>query len=266
MSSITVCGLNIHPVKSAQALALDTLTLVRNGPRFDRQWMVVDDQGCFITQREIPLLCKVSASVDDGGILHLMAPQMAPISISPASARASLSVRVWDDSVVAEDCGEAAAQWFSDYIGKDCRLVDMPENCRRKVDENFAKDGETVGFADGFPLLLISQGSLDDLNQRLTQPIGMERFRPNIVVSGCAAFAEDQWQSIRIGDIEFTVAKPCSRCVIPSIDPTTGEKQRKVVQVLARYRRREGAVYFGQNLLHRSEGIIALGQSVEVLA
>jgi uncharacterized protein YcbX len=150
-------------------------------------------------------------------------------------------------------------------LGLPCRLVYMPDSCQRLVDGHFARDGETVSFADGFPLLLISQASLDDLNRKLDNPVPMNRFRPNLVVNGCDPFAEDGWRRIRIGDVEFDVAKPCSRCVIPSIDQATAQRDGQINRVLAGFRRFNGQVLFGQNLLYQRAGTLTLGDSVEVL-
>jgi uncharacterized protein YcbX len=144
--------------------------------------------------------------------------------------------------------------------------VHFPDDSRRAVDPDYAAPADQVGFADGFPFLLISQASLDDLNARLDQPVPMLRFRPNLVVSGCGPYAEDGWKRIRIGDIEFRVAKPCSRCIIPTIDFATGERAREPLQTLMTYRKRDNKVYFGQNLLHDAGGRLEVGTQVEVLA
>jgi uncharacterized protein YcbX len=141
----------------------------------------------------------------------------------------------------------------------------MPDTCRRLVDGLYAREGETVSFADGFPLLLISQASLDDLNSRLDSPVPMNRFRPNLVVSGCDSFAEDGWRRLRIGDVEFDVVKPCSRCVIPSIDQATAQRDGQINRVLASYRRVNGQVMFGQNLLYHRAGKLSVGDPVQVL-
>jgi hypothetical protein len=142
----------------------------------------------------------------------------------------------------------------------------MPEDSVRPVDPDYARSGDQVGFADGFPLLLITEASLQAFNTELGMAIGSGRFRPNIVVAGNAPYAEDEWRHLRIGSIEFDVVKPCSRCVIPSLDPLTAQRQPIVSKTLARTRRRGDAVYFGQNLIHRGLGSIAVGDSVTVLA
>ena len=159
----------------------------------------------------------------------------------------------------------AAAAWLSDRLGSACRLFYMPEDSVRLVDGLYAHNGETVSFADGFPILLISRASLDDLNGRLPSPVPMNRFRPNLVISGCAPFAEDDWKRIRIGDMVFDVAKPCSRCAIPSIVQETGERDPHINRALASYRRFDGKIYFGQNLLYQQPGRLQSGDQVEVL-
>ena len=264
MSSVIVTELNIYPVKSLRGLTLTAMTLGSMGPEWDRRWMLVDDNGCFITQREENRLCLVGVALEQGQ-LCLSAPHYLPVSVPVAEGGQLCEVEVWDDRVVAVDCGDEAARWFADFLQRDCRLVYMPDTCHRQVDTDYGRVGDAVSFADGFPLLLISQASLEDLNQRLSSPVAMARFRPNIVVSGCDAFAEDHWAAVKIGDLDFDVAKPCSRCVIPSINPETAEKNPEAIRQLASYRRKAGNVYFGQNLIHREQGVISLGDRLTVV-
>jgi uncharacterized protein YcbX len=265
VSSVIVTELNIYPVKSLRGLTLAAMSLGSMGPAWDRRWMLVDGSGRFISQREEARLCLVDVALDQGQ-MHLSAPQQTPISVPVDGAGHSCAVRVWDDRVEAIDCGDEVARWCGDFLQRDCRLVYMPDSYHRQVDLDYGRAGDAVSFADGFPLLLISQASLADLNQRLSTPIAMGRFRPNIVVSGCDAFAEDYWATVKIGDLDFDVVKPCSRCVIPSINPDTAEKNSEVVRQLASYRRKAGSVYFGQNLIHRDLGVISLGDSLTVVS
>jgi hypothetical protein len=172
---------------------------------------------------------------------------------------------VWGDSVRAEAAGPEADDWLSRSLGVPCRLVCFARDAVRSVDPAFSRATDQVGFADGFPFLLISQASLDDLNRRLAQPVAMLRFRPNLVVAGGEAFAEDGWRRIRIGGLAFRVAKPCSRCIIPTIDPLTGQRGVEPLRTLNSYRKRGKQVYFGQNLVHESPGRLAVGMPVEVL-
>lgn len=265
MHDARVSGLAIYPVKSLRGIALEQLSIGALGPQGDRRFVVVGSDGRFLTQRQFPRMCLV-AVVQQGDMLRLTAPGHPELMLDPAAAAAVRTpVVVWRDTIAACDMGAIAAAWFSNYLGVAARLYFLPEDSVRAVDPVYARAGDRVGFADGFPLLLTAQASLDEFNRALPAAIGMERFRPNVVVSGMPAFAEDGWRRVRIGAIEFEVVKPCARCVIPSIDPYTGEKQALVAQTLARLRRRGDAVYFGQNLIQRGEGSIALGDCVTVL-
>ncbi|HWV10483.1 MAG TPA: MOSC domain-containing protein, partial [Pseudomonas sp.] len=164
------------------------------------------------------------------------------------------------------DAGDEAAEWLSDFIGKACRLVHVPAERARFIQGNLSAE-EKVGFADGFPLLLIGQASLDDLSARVGRPLEMLRFRPNLVIEGAEAYAEDTWRRIRIGEVEFSVAKGCTRCILTTIDPQTGERSRdrEPLTTLKTYREREGEVYFGQNLINLGHGQLQVGMPVEVL-
>ena len=265
MQEAQVTGLSIYPVKSLRGIALEQLSIGALGPQGDRRFVVTGSDGRFLTQRQFPRMCLVTVAQHDE-MLRLTAPGQPDLMLDPqAAASARTPVVVWRDTIAACDMGDTVAAWFSAFLGVAARLYFMPEDSVRAVDPSYARPGDRVGFADGFPLLLTAQASLDDINQALPAAVGMERFRPNVVVSGTLAYAEDEWQRVRIGTIEFDVVKPCSRCVIPSIDPQTGEQQPVVAQTLARLRRRGNAVYFGQNLIQRGEGSIALGDRVTVL-
>jgi uncharacterized protein YcbX len=265
MTGLTLTSIYRYPVKSLRGQSFDALDVDARGFLHDRHWMVVDRQGAFLTQRQQSRMALVDADVDATGVLHLSAPGMPDLQVA-AGTGPSLQVRVWRDHVEARAVDAAADAWLSRFLECDCRLVEMPDGSRRPVDPAFAKEQDQVGFADGFPFLLISQASLDDLNARLDQPVPMLRFRPNLVVSGCGPYAEDGWKRIRIGDIEFRVAKPCSRCIIPTIDFATGERAREPLQTLMTYRKRDNQVYFGQNLLHDAGGRLEVGMPVDVLA
>ncbi len=264
MSEIEISQLNIFPVKSLRGISVSVMELDVIGPRYDRQWMVIDSNNHFLTQRNCPKMALINTSINSD-VLSLHVEGMEPLTIAETTDKVC-DVTVWNDTVEAEDCGEAAAVWLSDFLGIECRLVKMPETTQRRVDPNYAKQGELVRFADGFPLLLISEASLENFNQHLTTPIGMERFRPNLVVKGCDAYAEDFWQRVQIGETEFSLCKPCSRCVMPSIDPLTAEKQPEVSKALAQCRRRDGAVYFGQNVLFNRPSEIRVGDKIKVSA
>lgn len=257
-------AISIYPVKSCAGINLDRVTLDGFGPAGDRRWLIVDERGRFISQRECAGMALVRVEMVPGGIRLSLGDSNMQAAI-PAGDAPELRVSIWEDSVRALLAEPSAGEWLSAQLGRRCRLVYMPDTCRRLVDGVYARGGETVSFADGFPLLLISQASLDDLNGRLDKPVPMNRFRPNLVVSGCDPFAEDSWRRIRIGPLDFDVAKPCSRCVIPSIDQATARRDAQISRVLASYRRVNGQVMFGQNLLYQRTGTLSLGDSVQVL-
>jgi uncharacterized protein YcbX len=257
--------ITIYPVKSCAGINLTTVEIDRFGPKGDRRWMVVNETGGFLTQREIAQMSQVAVALVPSGLRLECNGSVSNVTEPDADAPIR-QVQVWDDHVPARDAGGDTAEWLSRHLGSACRLVFMPDDTVRRVDGAYASEGETVGFADAFPLLLISQASLDELNSRLPVPVPMNRFRPNLVVSGCEAFAEDEWRRIRIDKMEFDVAKACSRCVIPSIVQETGRRDPHINRALAGFRRINGQIYFGQNLLYQQPGMLKVGDSLEVLA
>lgn len=262
--SLSLSGLYQYPVKSCAGIALTQASLTPYGLEQDRHWMVVDHKGRFLTQRRFPRMALIRAIPGEDG-LRVEAPGMSPLQI-PAAESTPLGVRVWGFEGQARDAGDVAARWFGVFLGVQCRLAAFHADLQRPIDPDYGS-GE-VGFADGFPFLLISQASLDQLNQKLTVPVPMDRFRPNLVVSGSEPHAEDRWQRICIGEAIFRVVKPCSRCTIPTVDQATGEMGEEPSLTLEGYRTGDdGEVYFGQNLIHETPGsTIRLGDLVTVLA
>ncbi|MGQ7958847.1 MOSC domain-containing protein [Pseudomonas sp. SP16.1] len=258
-----------YPLKSGRGEALQRSAVDGLGLHGDRRWMVVEaESGRFITQRLLPQMSQLGALYDARGGLTLSAPGRAELSVALPEPEENLrGVTVWRDNLRVPDAGDEAAAWLSELLGRACRLVQVPQERARQVDTAYAQPGDRVAFADGFPLLLIGQASLDDLAARVGRPLAMLRFRPNLVVAGSAAYAEDGWKRIRIGELEFEVAKGCSRCILTTVDPQTGERSadREPLATLKTYREREGQVYFGQNLLPRGVGELQLGMPVEVL-
>lgn len=264
MSQITLTGLYRYPVKSLRGAGFDELAVDARGLVDDRRWMVVDAGGRFVTQRQQPRMCLVDTEIDAAGRLTLRAPGMPPVTPAPARGERQ-QVVVWGDTVEAERCDPAVDAWLGEFLGIACHLVRMPDDSVRPVDPEYAGPGHRVGFADGFPFLLISEASLDELNGRLARPLPMARFRPNLVVAGCDAFAEDGWRRIRIGDLSFDLVKPCARCIIPTIDIATGERDAEPLRTLMTYRRHGDRIVFGQNLVHAGAGRLRCGMPVEVL-
>lgn len=257
-----VSELAIHPLKSGRRLRVDSITLDAQGPVHDRRWMLVDASGRFVTQRTHPALCRVTA-LPEGDGLRLSAPGMPALALA-APLSETLTVEVWADRVRAQAMGPAADAWCSAFLGMPVRLVAMPASSRRAVDAAWAGPGHLTAFSDGFPLLVVTQSSLDYLNRQLAVPVDWERFRPNVVIAGdLPPHAEDGWRRIRIGEgeeaVELELVKPCSRCVIPSIDPVTAVKDGQILTVLQRYRRfADGRSYLGQNAVVASAGVPGL--------
>lgn len=265
MREICLSALYRYPVKSLAGHELSISNLDDFGLVDDRRWMVVDREGGFLTQRELPEMALVTTHME-GDSLVLQAPGMPPISVERQSGNAErISVKVWNDRCEARLCGDAVQGWLSEFLRRPCRLVHMPDAEVRRVDPRYARPDDRTAFSDGFPLLLISQASLDDLNGRLEAPLPMIRFRPNLVVTGCPAYAEDGWSLIRIGTMTLRVVKPCARCKITTVDPYTAETGSEPLKTLAGYRRQGNQVHFGQNLLHDGSGELAVGMPLEIL-
>jgi uncharacterized protein YcbX len=266
-TAVTVTELFCYPVKSCGGTTLVEAVIRPRGIEHDREFMVVDAaSGLFLTQRELPRMALIRPHLESGALL-LDAPEMPRLTVQPLTDGPTRAVTVWSSRCPAVDQGPAVADWLSHVLGTSCRLVRMAEGYVRRVDRRYAVNaGDQVGFADGYPFLLISEESLADLNTRMTAPFPMNRFRPNIVVAGGGApYLEDQWRRIRIGDIEFHLVKACARCVITTTDQETGERGKEPLTTLAAYRRVARSVLFGQNMIHSGLGTIRLGDLVEVL-
>jgi len=260
-------SLYYYPVKSMAGIQTTAAEVVDRGLVDDRRWMLVDAEGRFITQRQLPRLALISVMPDAGG-WRMQAPGQPDLALhEPGDDAPMLEVTVWRDRVQARLADRAAGAWLERFTGQaGVSLVYMPDASHRRVDPAYAGERDIVSFADGFPFLLISQASLDDLNARMETPLPMIRFRPNLVVDGCGPFAEDGWKRIRIGELNFRVAKPCSRCKVTTVDPWSGTTGREPLKTLAGYRRRDNEVWFGMNLIHEGTGVLRVGDEVEVIA
>lgn len=259
-------SIRVYPLKSAAALKLDHAIVEPRGLAGDRRWMVVDAGGKFVTARKHPRLLLVRVDSGDEG-LALDAPGMPRLHLEAAAGSPRVEVGVWRDRVQAVPADAVADAWISRYLGLDARFVHMDRGAVRPVDPAYAQAGDEVSFADGFPLLLVSRAALDALNGKLGQPVPMSRFRPNLVVDNTVPHAEDGWSSIRIGPVRFDVVKPCTRCVMTTVDARRGEfdPDGQPLRTLSGYRRTPDGVTFGQNLIPRGAGRIGLGDDVEIL-
>ncbi len=268
---ITVASLHAYPVKSLRGHDLLRADVRHEGLAGDRRWLIVDANNRFLTQREVRAMATLDVAQTAGGIeiAHADAGRMA---VAEPGADAPVSdVVVWRDTVKARHASLAVDAWLSGVLGRTVRLVHMHDGTARPSSSSSALPGEHVSFADGFPMLVASTSSLDNLNARGMSGHIMRQFRPNIVVSGAEPWAEDTWRTIRIGAVTLRIAKPCARCVVTTLDPETGVQlsPNEPLQTLSAFHRAaDGGIIFGQNAvaLGLGLGVIAVGDPVEILA
>jgi len=262
---ITLSSLIYYPIKACRGFEVESANVERMGLEHDRRMMVVTPEGKFLTQREHHKLALVTPTLKDG-IVTLSAPGFDSLHVAVRTSGASQPVDIWHSKgVAAIDQGEEAGAWFSDWLGISARLVHIADGFKRRVNPQYAVDEDDhTGFADGYPILIISEGSLADLNARLETPLPMTRFRPNIVVKGCDPFAEDTWNQITLGDVKVAIVKPCARCVVTTIDKETLETSKEPLRTLAAYRRNSSGVIFGQNGIPLTSGTLRLGMTVNI--
>lgn len=236
------------------------------GFEYDRRWMLVDSNNRFLSQRELAPMALLRVSIQTNGLLvtHIVSQKQILIPFEPQTKQFG-QFTVWDDTCAGQYVSAAADAWFSAILEYECRLVYMPDDSQREVDTKYAPQKRLTSFSDAFPFLLIGQSSLDDLNARLDVEIPINRFRPNIVFTGGQPYAEDTMAKFTIGNIQFNGSKLCARCNIPTIDQDTSIAAKEPTRTLAKYRRSKNNVYFGQNLVHSGEGMINVGDAIEVL-
>ncbi|HUL53216.1 MAG TPA: MOSC N-terminal beta barrel domain-containing protein [Opitutaceae bacterium] len=270
-------ALNIYPVKSCRGVAVTSAEVDARGCVGDRRFLVVDAAGRFLTQRAHPRMALIETALTIDR-LFLSSPRFSTVAVPLSGIRSpdsEISVTVWQDAVVADDCGDAPAAWLSEFLGLPCRLVragaaytrPLPARKLPSTLHHEPRTAHEVSFADGYPFLAISEESLADLNARLDTPLPMNRFRPNLVVAGGAPYAEDEWGRFRIGTVVFHGATRCGRCAITTTDQITAERGKEPLRTLATYRRdMEGDVMFGRNLVHETKtGRLAVGDGVVML-
>ncbi len=271
--AIVVSQLWVYPIKSVTGILLNSVQLEKRGFQYDRRWMLVDSNHRFISQRQYPKMALIKVALSEFG-LALNAPDMPTLIVPYPDPQIelyeALEVICWDDQIIAHHINGSTDNWFSDFLGMDCQLVYMPDDSLRPVDPQYAQNHDIASFSDGFPNLLISEASLADLNQRVDIDLSMSRFRPNIVVSGCAAYAEDTFGHFMVGDMNFFAVKPCSRCVVTTINPQTGKKESaEPLKTLAQFRKQKNKVLFGQNVLHQlsatNNNQLSIGDKVKII-
>lgn len=262
---MNVSQLHIYPIKSLQGIEVKEAKVLEKGFEFDRRWMIVDVRNKLVTQRTHPHLSQVQLQIQETEIVlghNEMDDVRIPLQLEQGP---SAEVVVWEDEIEAITAPDHINQWISKIAQEDCRLVFMSEDASRPVKRIKARNNEHVSFADGYPYLIISEASLKDLNDRMEVSLPMHRFRPNIVVTGVDAYAEDTWQDFQIGNISFYAAGRCKRCVFTTIDQATGQKGVEPLKTLATYRREGKEVVFGLNAIASEIGTINVGDQLEVI-
>jgi uncharacterized protein YcbX len=261
---LQISHLYIYPIKSLGGISLTSVQLIDRGLDHDRRWMLVDEQGMFLTQRSFAAMALLKTSLWDGQLIITdQRDNMNPLALDLRPAgKATLKVDIWGDVCDAVHVSLAADQWFSERLNRGVRLVYMPDDSLRKVDTDYAMHEEITSFSDGYPILMIGQASLDDLNSRLKVPVPMDRFRPNIVFTGGTPYQEDEMKHFQISGMDFYGVKPCGRCVVTTIDQNTAVGGKEPLSTLASYRTVGNKVNFGQNILHKGSGVLAVGDEL----
>lgn len=264
MTHLILSGIAIYPVKSLAGISANSWPVTEKGFQYDRKWMIIDNDRQFLSQRKLPKMALIKTALTDKTLI-LSAPDMEdlPLPLAPVDGYI-INSTIWHDQCGARSVSAEADQWLSDFLKQDCRLVYQPDEVIRPVDPDYAKPTDKVAFSDGFPFLLISENSLTALNHEMQLNLPMTRFRPNLVISGCPAYAEDSWREISIGAIDFRLPKPCSRCSVPSIDPETAQIGKEPLTTLNRTRKWHNKVYFGQNALHNQCGQLTVGDAIHI--
>jgi uncharacterized protein YcbX len=260
---LSVSELFIYPIKSLGGIAVNSAEITDRGLKYDRRWMLVDSYNSFLTQREYPQMALLQVQLAENGInvIHKLNRDSIDIPFTTGSS-VTATVQVWSDKCKAHYVSPEVDEWFSEILSINCRLVYMPDSTTRRVDSRYALNKEITNFSDGYPFLIIGQSSLDDLNNRLPEPIPINRFRPNIVFTGGHAYQEDQLKHFVINGVDFYGVKRSARCVIPTINQDTAVMGKEPLKTLSTYRVRNNNTYFGMNLLHQGSGSIHIGDSI----
>ncbi|CAA9556911.1 MAG: Flavodoxin reductases (ferredoxin-NADPH reductases) family 1 [uncultured Thermomicrobiales bacterium] len=268
--AVRVTGLYRYPIKSCRGQALAAADFDHRGIAHDREFVIVTPDGTFLTQRQLPRMALIAPELIDGGI-RVAAPGMGPITVERRVEGDRLWVEIWKDRAVGIDQGDGIAAWLSAFLGLPVRLARMAEDHVRQVDQTYARPDDQTGFSDGYPILLVTEESLAELNRRLVgrgeAALPMDRFRPNIVVAGGGVpNEEDTWGDVRIGDVSLHGVKLCARCAITTTDQQTAETSKEPLRTFAGYRKFPRGVMFGQNMTFDAPGSMAVGDTVAVMS
>jgi uncharacterized protein len=264
MTNLVLSAIYVYPVKSLAGIRVTSWPVVKTGLKYDRKWMLIDNEHQFLSQRRLPKMALIKTALTEHSLI-LTAPGMDDLTLELELKSGNvINSTIWHDQVDTLTVSNQADAWFTQFLQTECRLVYQPDTAIRPVNPSFAKADDQTALSDGFPFLLLSENSLMALNQAMHLNLPITRFRPNLVVSGCEAYAEDTWCEITIGSIGFRLPKPCARCSVPTIDQETGLTGKEPLTTLNRLRKWQNKVYFGQNALHNGIGILSVGDTVQI--
>jgi uncharacterized protein YcbX len=264
--SFIVSEITIYPIKSLGGISLKEAIVEERGLQYDRRWVLADENNVFITQRQNEQMALIDVAIDEAGLqvnhrLKTIAPLKIPFVPQTVEEQ---QITIWDDVVRGTRVSNEADAWFTTVLGKKCSLFYQPDDSIRLTDPKYSiTKEEHTSFSDGYPILVIGQASLDNLNERLDEPVSMKRFRPNLVFTGGDAYVEDFWKYFSVGEAKLVGVKPCARCVLTTINPETAEKGKEPLKTLTQYRNKNNKILFGQNLLVVETGKIAVGDEIE---
>jgi uncharacterized protein len=264
----SVSQLFIYPIKSLHGIAIQSAKITDRGLQYDRRFLLIDKNNGFLTQRAFPKMALLQTAIEGDNLFVFHKDSFKnklELPLAPEPANEKMVVRIWDDDCEAQFISKRADDWFSGQLKVDCRLVYMPDATERKVDKKYSLNNDITNFSDGYPILIIGQASLDDLNSRLTEPLPVNRFRPNIVFTGGTPYEEDGMEHFIINDLDFYGVKPSARCVVTTTNQETGVAGKEPLKTLATYRSKNNKVYFGQNVLMKGEGKINVGDPIEII-
>ena len=264
MTQAILSEIYIYPVKSLAGIKVEKWKVNEKGLLHDRKWMLIDSNNQFLSQRKHPKMVLIKTQITDEELI-LSNPEADNISLPlfPTTGT-DIETTIWKDQCRAKTTTKIADQWLSDFLGIECKLVYQAAETTRSVDPDYAKTSDKVNFSDGFPFLIVSEASLQSLNQAMELQLPIKRFRPNLVISNCESYAEDSWREITIDNIHFRLPKPCSRCPVPTINTETAARSKEPLKTLNRLRRWNNHVYFGQNALHDNIGKLSVGSDVKI--
>jgi uncharacterized protein YcbX len=263
---LRISQLCIYPIKSLGGISLDTALVTDRGLQHDRRWMLIDANNRFLSQRENTQLALFQSGITLQGLTVTYTPDASVITIPflPVNGEV-VDVTIWDDTCMAQIVSDEVNAWFTKKLNIPCRLVYMPDNSLRPTDPRYTTEGTITSFSDAYPILMIGQASLDDLNGRMAEPLPMDRFRPNVVFTGGEPFCEDTMKHISINGMDLYGVKLCARCVMTTVDQQSAKKGKEPLKTLAKYRLKNNKIYFGQNLVQNGTGVLNIGDELQVL-